>query len=119
VRRSDLPATYYALVATLLALIPVTMAATGQHVAPNAGVAILALLLWGVARRSWLSWSLLLIWNVFYVLAIALVVPGGSISASGLAILACSALAAGLLLSPSMRAHLGGSARRAGSRAAS
>ena len=76
------------------------------HAKP-AGLAFEATLLVALARRSAISWTLLLLWNVFLVFAAApaLGSPGMTVGAPLLSLLGLSCAA--MQLTPSMREHVG------------
>ena len=76
------------------------------HVKP-AGLVLVAILLVALARRSLVSWSLLLLWNVFLLFATggALGTQGMTVGAPLLFLLALSCAA--MQLMPSMRHHAG------------
>ncbi len=112
-RLRQLPRTY-ALFALLTAFgLPLIMLVQGEAIHPSApGLAFVALLLVGLARRSVLAWTLLLLWNLFATLAFGLVFGGGSGSGEWLLpsaplFLLLGLSSVGLLLSPSMREHVG------------
>ena len=91
------------------------MLVQGDQIRPSAGgLAFLALLLLGLARRSRLAWGLLLAWNGFLVLAVAAALGGSGVLLSAPLLLLVGLGSIGLLLSPSMRQHLGGEGRRPG-----
>lgn len=76
------------------------------HVKP-AGLAFVAILLIALARHSLISWSLLLLWNLFLVFATggALGTAGMTVGAPLLFLLALSCTA--MQVTPSMRHHVG------------
>lgn len=83
----------------------------GEPIHPKpAGLAFVALLLWALARGSVLSWGLLLLWNVFVVFSIAAIAAGSGgdlLLPSAPLLLLLAVGSAGMLLTPSMRAHVG------------
>jgi hypothetical protein len=80
----------------------------GDPLHPKSGALILeGLLLLALARRSAISWTLLLLWNLVYVVA-TLPAIGGAGMLFGAPVLGIVSLAcAALLLSRPMRAHVG------------
>ena len=79
----------------------------GDAIHPSAaGLAFVALLLVGLGRGSSLAWALLLAGSLLYALAVAATLPGGPIGGWLSALLLCL-VCAGLLLSSSMRRHVG------------
>lgn len=113
-RLRQLPRTYvpFALLTMFGPLL--VMLVQGEAIHPSVpGLAFVALLLVGLARRSVLAWGLLLIWNLFVTLAVALVSGGGSsgggegLLPSAPLLLLLGLISVGMLLSPSMRAHVG------------
>jgi hypothetical protein len=88
------------------------MVVAGDSVDPSApGLAFVALLLLGLARGSGTAWVLLFLWNAFVVLSVA-GASGGTILLSGVFLLLNAAVSVALLLSPSMRSHVGTGRRR-------
>jgi hypothetical protein len=106
-RAHRLPRTYVPLaILTMFGTLP-AMLIDGDSIRPSAaGLAFVALLLVGVARGSTLAWTLLLIWNAFLALSVAATVGGSWLTGAPLLLLN-AVLCLGLLLAPSMRAHLG------------
>jgi hypothetical protein len=79
-----------------------------QHDQPRAKPAVFtAILLVALARRSRISWTILLLWNLFagFAAAGALTGSGWTVGAPLLAVLGLGCAA--LLLTPSMRNHVG------------
>lgn len=76
------------------------------------GLAFVAILVMALARRSVISWTLLLLWNVFLGLAAApaLGSPGTTVGAPLLSLLGLSCAA--MQLTPSMRGYVGLPRRR-------
>ena len=93
------------------------MVVAGDSIHPSVpGLAFVALLLLGLARGSGTAWLLLFLWNVFVVVSVV-GVSGGTLLLSGVLLLLNTVLSVVLLLSPSLRAHLGLShGRRAATR---
>jgi hypothetical protein len=92
---------------TLFGSLP-AMLIDGESIRPSAaGLAVIALLLVGVARGSMLAWTLLVIWNAFVVLAVAAAFGGSWLAGAPLLLLVNAIVCLALLLAPSMRAHLG------------
>lgn len=88
------------------------MVVAGDTVDPSApGLAFVALLLLGLARGSRTAWLLLFLWNAFVVLSVA-GVSGGTVLLGGVFLLLNAAVSVALLLSPSMRSHVGAGHRR-------
>jgi hypothetical protein len=110
-----LPRTYHAFALVFLVGAPVAMLASGDRIEHFwRGLAIVLFLLWRLARRGHIVWALLLVWNTFLALsAIAIGGPGGWTVGAPL-MLACSAACVVLLLTPSMREHVGVRVRRRG-----
>jgi hypothetical protein len=106
-RAHRLPRTYVPLaILTMFGTLP-AMLIDGDNIRPSAaGLAFVALLLVGVARGSTVAWALLLIWNAFLAFSIAATVGGSWLPGAPLLLLN-AVLCLGLLLAPSMRAHLG------------
>ncbi len=111
-----LPSTFYALVAMDFLVQPALFIANGQRLDPRASaLCFLALLLYGIARGSWLAWGFLSAYTVLLTLA-GLLSVGTGLSARLLVVNIYNLVTVALLLSPSVRAHLKGPT--AGSRAA-
>ncbi|MHB8490827.1 MAG: hypothetical protein ACYDA6_01250 [Solirubrobacteraceae bacterium] len=90
------------------------MLVQGDGIHPSVrGLAFVALLLVALARRSVLAWGLLLIWNLFVTLAVAGAGIGGSSGRGGLLLpnalllFLLGLVSMVMLLSPSMREHVG------------
>jgi hypothetical protein len=82
------------------------MLVQGDAIHPSApGLAFVALLLLALARRALLAWILLLAWNLFFAFAVA--GASGWTFPSAPLFLLLGLISAGLLLSPSMRQHVG------------
>ena len=80
----------------------------GDKIRPSAGgLLIVALLLVGLARGSLTAWALLLLWNVFVGLSVAVASSGAWLLPSAPLLLLVAVGSAGLLLSPSMRELVG------------
>jgi hypothetical protein len=107
-RLRELPATYLAF-AVLTVLGPLgIMLSQGQAVRPSAGgLAILALLLWGLARHARIAWALLLGWDAFMLLAAGATLGGTGMLLSAPLLFTVMLVCVGLLLSPSMLRHVG------------
>ncbi len=90
---------------TLFGPLPVMLLA-GDQIHPSAGgLALLVILLVGLARGSRLAWTLLLLWHAVLVLAVGAMLAWPW-PANGILALAMSAASVGLLLSSSMRRHV-------------
>ena len=91
---------------------PLLFLATSQSLHPSwGGLAFVALILVGIARRSWLAWVCLLLWTL--VLTV-LVLPWALSSVNALVLTAYNAATLALLLSRPMRAHVRGPSMRPG-----
>ena len=93
---------------TMFGPLPIMLLQHNPIHAKPAGLALVALVLFALARRSRTWWALLLLWNVFLVLSVALAVgnpEGMTVGAPRLALLGLSC--AVLQLRPSMRHHVG------------
>lgn len=91
---------------------PLLFLATSQPLHPSwGGLALVALVLVAIARRSWLAWVCLLLWTL--VLTV-LVLPWAFSSINALVLTAYNAATLALLLSRPMRAHVRGSSMRPG-----
>lgn len=103
-------------VLTMFGPLPIMLLQHDPIHAKPAGLAFVAILLVALARRSVISWTLLLLWNVFLVFAAApaLGSPGMSIGAPLLSLLGLSCAA--MQLTPSMREHVRLSRRRSSGR---
>ena len=109
--RGPVPHTYLPFVLLTVAAPPLIMLVHGDRIHPSApGLAFVALLLLGLARGSVVSWTLLLLWNLFLSFAIAAATGAGMLWSAPLLLLVALASAA-LLLSSSMRRHVGVSRR--------
>ncbi len=112
-RLHQLPRTYAPFALLTAFGLPLITLVQGEAIHPSApGLAFVALLLVGLARRSVLAWTLLLLWNLFFALAVGLVFGGGSgggqlLLPSAPLFLLLGLSSAALLLSPSMREHVG------------
>lgn len=97
---------------TLFGPLPVVLLQHDPIHPKPAGLAFVAILLVALARRSVISWTLLLLWNVFLVCAAApaLGSPGMTVGAPLLSLLGLSCAA--MQLTPSMRHRVGLSRRR-------
>jgi hypothetical protein len=103
----ELPRTYFPFALLTMFGPLLGMVAAGDSVHPSvAGLAFVALLLWGLARASGIAWLLLLLWNAFVVVSVV-GVSGSTVSLGGVLLLLTAVPSVLLLLSPSMRAHLG------------
>jgi hypothetical protein len=92
---------------------PLLFLATSQPLHPSwGGLAFVALVLVGIARRSWLAWVCLLLWTL--VLTV-LVLPWAFSSVNAMVLVAYDAATLALLLSRPMRAHVRGPSMRRGS----
>ena len=105
--RGPVPPTYLPFVLLTVAAPPLIMLVQGDRIHPSVpGLAFVALLLLGLARGSAVSWTLLLLWNLFMSFAIAAATGAGMLwSAPLLLVVALASVA--LLLSSSMRRHVG------------
>jgi hypothetical protein len=105
--RTGPPRTYipFALL-TLFGMLP-AMLIDHSGIHPSAaGLALIAMLLFGVARGHVLPWALLLIWNLFLVLTVV-ALSGGSWLPGTPLVLLNGVLGLALGLTPSMRIHVG------------
>jgi hypothetical protein len=108
------PRTYIALVLMEFVGQPVLFLATGSPLHPSpGGLIILALIVMGIARRSYLAWGLLLTWTAFEFFAVTLLLASSSQTTAGIAWLFYNAASLALLLSPTMRRYLGAHRRHA------
>jgi hypothetical protein len=83
------------------------MVVVGDTVRPSIpGLAFVALLLLGLARGSHVAWLILLVWNAFVVLSV-IGTAGSTLLLGATFLLLNGVLSLALLLSPSMRRHLG------------
>jgi hypothetical protein len=107
-----IPRSYWAFVVLSVVVPPLTMVVTGQKLEPKlGGLAIVGLILWALARGSLFAWGLSLLWNLFLLLSIAAIGASG-LELSGVLLLLTAAASVGVLLSPSMRGHVGLRRRR-------
>jgi hypothetical protein len=99
-------------VLTMFGPLPIMLLQHDPIHAKPAGLAFVAILLAALARRSVISWTLLLLWNVFLVFAAApaLGSPGMTVGAPLLSLLGLSCAA--MQLTPSMRDHVGLASRQ-------
>ena len=106
--KRQLPGTYYAFTVITVAGFPVAMLANGQRVEHFwRGLAIVVFFLWRVERRGRVIWTLMVVWNAFVALAIIGTGDPGSWTSGAPLLLACAFMSIALLLSPSMRDHVG------------
>lgn len=97
---------------TMFGPLPVMLLQHDPVHAKPAGLVFVAILLTALARRSVISYMLLLLWNVFLGLSGSLALgPGMTVGAPLLALLGLSCAA--MQLSPSMRDHVGLTRRQA------
>jgi hypothetical protein len=87
---------------------PLVVLIDGDRIRPSlGGLAIVALLLLALPRGSLIAWLLLLLWNLFIALSVA-VASGGEWLLPGAALsLLVAAVSSALLLTPSMLEHVG------------
>jgi peptidoglycan/LPS O-acetylase OafA/YrhL len=105
--RRELPRTYYAFAFVLLVGFPAAYLANGQHIEHFwRGLAIVLFLLWRIARRGRIVWTLMVVWNAFLALAIVGTTPLAWTAGAPL-LFACALASVVLLLSPAMREHMG------------
>ena len=115
--RGPVPRTYLPFVLLTVAAPPLIMLVHGDRIHPSApGLAFVALLLLGLARGSVVSWTLLLLWNLLMLLAIA-AATGAGMQWSAPVLLMVALASVALLLSSSMRRHVGVSRGPAAQRA--
>jgi hypothetical protein len=76
------------------------------HAKP-AGLGFVAILLVALARRSIVSWSLLLLWNVFLMFAAVAALGSARMTVGAPLLLLLGLSCAALQLTPSMREHVG------------
>jgi hypothetical protein len=99
-----LPRAYYAFALVLLVGFPDAMLLNGQRIEHFArGLAITLFVLWRLARRGYITWSLLVVWNAFLALALVSLADHGTWSVGAPLLFLCAAASVALLLTPSMR----------------
>jgi hypothetical protein len=105
---NQLPRTYMPFALLTVIGPAIVMLIQGDALHPSGpGLVILALLLLGLARRSLVAWSLLLVWNAFMVFVVAAVSGGTWSLPSGPLFVLIALTSVGLLASPSMLQHVG------------
>jgi hypothetical protein len=116
-----LPRTYFAFAfLTLFGVLPAMLVDHDSIRPSTAGLVFIALLLLAVARGHLFAWSLLLLWNGFFVLSVVAVAlsdaagsGGGAASPGDPLLLLNFAVCLALQLAPSMRTHVGLNRKRA------
>lgn len=104
----SLPRTYYLFALVLLVGFPLAYVAGGQHIEHFWRVLVIVLcVLWRIARRGRIVWTLMVVWNAFLALAIVGTGEPGSWTAGTPLFIACALASVGLLVSPSMRGYVG------------
>ena len=112
-----LPRSYLAFVLVSVFGPLLVMLIQGDRIRPSiGGLAIVALLLVGLARGSLIAWALLLLWNVFLAFSVAATSGGDWLLPSAPLLLLVAAVSAPLLLPSSMVEHVGLRRRTFGSR---
>ena len=104
----QLPRNYYAFALVLLVGYPLAMIVNGQRIEHfGRGLAIVSFMLWRLARRGHIMWALLLVWNVVMVLAFVGTADPSSWTPGAPLFFLCMIAPVALLLSRSMREHVG------------
>src|SRR6476646_9956200 len=105
---SQLPRTYYAFALVFLIGFPAAALVNGDRIEHFwRGLAVVLCLLWRIARRGRIVWTLLLVWNAFLALSVIALTPLFEWSAGAPLLLACALASVALLLAPSMRYYVG------------
>lgn len=107
-RIRQLPATYLAFTLLTLAGPPLIVLIQGEQLHPRAvALALLAVLLWALARGSVIVWGLFVLWNLFLGFSVVAISGGTWVLPSGPLLLLLAIVSLCLLGSPSMRRLIG------------